>query len=259
MPLDLFLTFLGACVLLFIKPGPAMSVIVANSVEYRTSGGLITVAGNILGCTILIGTVAFGLAWIAEAMRQWFDWIRLVGALYLIWLGVWNRNERARAFYLKYFLKRRFFLKHWAKKNPIMPEQAYDEYMMVAKVIDKTYGNGFGYGFETDRGRVFMKYGRPDDIVTVENEMNAPPYEVWIYYKMEKTQQSNVKFLFYNPNLIANGHRLLHTTCRGEIQNPRWKHELYKSAPGELIGNSVDGRDVKDNFNRRADQIFNDN
>ena len=155
--------------------------------------------------------------------------------------------------------KRRFFFKHWAMKNPIMPEQAYDEYMMVAKVIDKTYGNGFGYGFETDRGRVFMKYGRPDDIVTVENEMNAPPYEVWIYYKMEKTQQSNVKFLFYNPNLIANGHRLLHTTCRGEIQNPRWKHELYKSAPGELIGNSVDGRDVKDNFNRRADQIFNDN
>ena len=88
MPLDLFLTFLGACVLLFIKPGPAMSVIVANSVEYRTSGGLITVAGNILGCTILIGIVAFGLAWIAEAMRQWFDWIRLAGALYLIWLGV---------------------------------------------------------------------------------------------------------------------------------------------------------------------------
>ena len=96
MPLDLFLTFLGACVLLFIKPGPAMSVIVANSVEYRTSGGLITVAGNILGCTILIGIVAFGLAWIAEAMRQWFDWIRLVGALYLIWLGVSRLRNAGR-------------------------------------------------------------------------------------------------------------------------------------------------------------------
>lgn len=155
--------------------------------------------------------------------------------------------------------KRRFFLRYWAKKNPVMPEQAYDEYMMVAKVIDKTYGNGFGYGFETDRGRVFMKYGRPDDIISVENEMNAPPYEVWVYYKIDKTQQSNVKFLFYNPNLIANGHRLLHTTCRGEIQNPRWKHDLYRSSPTELIGNSVDGRDVKENFNRRAEQIFNDN
>ena len=73
-----------------------MSVIVANSVEYRTSGGLITVAGNILGCTILIGIVAFGLAWIAEAMRQWFDWIRLVGALYLIWLGVSRLRNAGR-------------------------------------------------------------------------------------------------------------------------------------------------------------------
>ena len=155
--------------------------------------------------------------------------------------------------------KRRFLFRYWSKKNPILPEQAFDEYMMVAKVVDKTYSNGLGYGFETDRGRIFLKYGRPDDIVTVENEANAPPYEVWVYYKMEETQQSNVKFLFYNPNLIANGHRLLHSTCRGELQNPRWKHELYKSVPNELIGNNVDGRDVQSNFNRRAEQIFNDN
>ena len=155
--------------------------------------------------------------------------------------------------------KRRFLFRYWVKKNASIPEQAYDEYMMVAKVVDNTYKNGFGYGFETDRGRIFMKYGRPNDIIDVENEANAPPYEVWVYNKIDKTQQTNVKFLFYNPNLMANGHRLLHTTCRGEIQNPRWKHELYKNVPGDLIGNSVDGRDVKENFNRRAEQIFNDN
>lgn len=155
--------------------------------------------------------------------------------------------------------QQRYLLRYWAKKNPTLPEQAYDEYMMVAKAVDKSYNSGLGYGFETDRGRIFMKYGRPDDIVSVENEMNAPPYEVWVYYSLEKTQQTNVKFLFYNPNLMVNGHRLLHTTCRGELQNPRWKHELYKSAPNELIGNNVDGRDVQQNFNRRAEQIFNDN
>lgn len=155
--------------------------------------------------------------------------------------------------------QQRYLFRHWAKKNPSLPEQVYDEYMMVAKAVDKTYYNGYGYGFETDRGRVYMLYGRPDDIVSVENEMNAPPYEVWVYYKIDKTQQTNVKFLFYNPNLVANGHRLLHSTCRGELQNPRWKHELYKSSPTELIGNNIDGRDVQSNFNRRAEQIFNDN
>ena len=155
--------------------------------------------------------------------------------------------------------KQRFLFKYWAKRNPTLPEQAHDEYMMVSRAVDKTYNNGFGYGFETDRGRIFMRYGRPDDVVTVENEMSAPPYEVWIYYKLKKTDQTNVKFLFYNPKLIVNGYTLLHSTCRGEINNPRWKQELYKSAPNDLIGNSVDGREVKQGINRRADQIFNDN
>ena len=88
MAAELFLTFLGACVLLFLKPGPAMSVIVANSAGYGVRGGFISVAGNVLGFSLLIGIVALGLAWIAEVMREWFDWIRLGGALYLVWLGV---------------------------------------------------------------------------------------------------------------------------------------------------------------------------
>ena len=88
MPFEIFLTFLGACTLLFLKPGPAMSVIVANSAGYGVRGGLVSVAGNVLGFFLLIAIVALGLAWIAEVLRTWFDWIRVGGALYLIWLGV---------------------------------------------------------------------------------------------------------------------------------------------------------------------------
>ncbi len=155
--------------------------------------------------------------------------------------------------------KKRYLFNYWAKKNANMPEQAYDEYMLIAKGVDKNFGNGYGYGFETDRGRVFLRYGRPDDIVVVENENDAPPYEVWVYYKVEKTQQTNVKFLFYNPDLIANGYRLLHTTCRGEVQNRQWKRVLYKNIPNDHLGNNIDGTDVKSGTNRRAEQIFNDN
>ena len=93
---DLFLTFLAACVLLFLKPGPAMSVIVANSVGYGVRGGLVSVAGNVSGMILLIAIVAFGLAWIAEAMRNWFDWIRLGGAIYLIWLGISRLRSAGR-------------------------------------------------------------------------------------------------------------------------------------------------------------------
>jgi GWxTD domain-containing protein len=156
--------------------------------------------------------------------------------------------------------QRRYIYRYFAKISPTLPEQAHDEYMLIAKAVDRMFNNGFGYGFDTDRGRVYLKYGRPDDIVTVENEMSAPPYEIWSYAKMEKTQQTNVKFLFYNPNLMANGYRQLHSTCRGETNNPRWKTELYKNAPNEQTGTLIDGNgSVQKNFNRRAKELFNDN
>jgi homoserine/homoserine lactone efflux protein len=87
MPLDLFLAFLAASALLFAKPGPAMSVIVANSIGQGARGGLVTVAGNVIGFVLLISLVTLGLAWIAEAMKTWFDWIRLGGAVFLFYLG----------------------------------------------------------------------------------------------------------------------------------------------------------------------------
>src|SRR4029079_18630317 len=87
MPIDLFLAFLAASALLFAKPGPAMSVIVANSIGQGMRGGLVTVAGNVFGFVLLISLVALGLAWIADAMKTWFDWIRLGGAAFLLYLG----------------------------------------------------------------------------------------------------------------------------------------------------------------------------
>jgi threonine/homoserine/homoserine lactone efflux protein len=73
-----------------------MSVIVANSAAYGARGGLITVAGNVLGFVLLLTVVGFGLSWIAEAMTAWFGWIRLGGAIYLIWLGVSRLRSAGR-------------------------------------------------------------------------------------------------------------------------------------------------------------------
>jgi GWxTD domain-containing protein len=156
--------------------------------------------------------------------------------------------------------QRRYIFKYFVKISPNIPEQAHDEYMVVVKAVDKMFNYGFGYGFETDRGRIYLKYGRPDDIITVENETSAPPYEIWTYNNVEKTKQTNVKFLFYNPNLTANGYRQLHSTCRGETNNPRWVTELYKGVPNEQTGSLMDGNGgVQKNSNRRAVELMNDN
>lgn len=153
--------------------------------------------------------------------------------------------------------KRSFLFGFWAYTSPLDPELGYRSYMDLAKVVDRTYYEGLGPGFESDRGYIYLKYGAPDDIISVENESTAPPYEIWIYADFPATRQNNVKFVFYNP--VATQYDLLHSNARGEINDPQWLIKLYSDSPEDVVGNPLDARGVKSYWNRRAAEIFNDN
>lgn len=153
--------------------------------------------------------------------------------------------------------KRYFLFNYWNTYSDD-PKSLYDKYMEVAKAIDIRYANNVGHGFESDRGYFFLKYGRPDNIVDVDDEPSAPPYEIWIYNYMPETQETNVKFLFYNPSLVTNDYQLLHSTCRGERQNPRWEVDLYIDDTQGQTGNYLEARTTQDNFGRNARRYFSD-
>lgn len=150
--------------------------------------------------------------------------------------------------------KRFFIHRYWTSSSGRAAEQGFQSYMRVARYADALFNNGFGFGFESDRGHTFLKYGRPDDIIVVEDEPSAPPYEIWIYNDFPVTHQSNVRFLFYNPTMIKNGHILLHSTAIGSVSNPRWEIELYKDATLETPG--VNERVMGDNVHRNARLYF---
>ena len=155
--------------------------------------------------------------------------------------------------------KRNYLYAHFARTSPNDPETAYKKYMEVARAVDTQYGNGFGYGFETDRGMIFLRYGRPDDMIAEENDPYAPPYEIWVYYDFPVTQQANVKFLFYNPTLASNGHTLLHSTARNEVTNPRWEVVLYENAPDQIEGdNALEGTRMESGYLRNARRYWED-
>ena len=155
-------------------------------------------------------------------------------------------------------MQRRFIHRYWVERSPSSPEKAYREFMEVATTVDVLFHSGLGYGFETDRGRIFMRYGAPDDQIAVEDEPSAPPYEIWIYYDFPVTSQSNVKFLFYDPSL-SNQFELLHSTAVGEVQNPSWEQMLYRSAVSETQGGDfIDSRPVAENWHRNARKYFTD-
>jgi len=154
--------------------------------------------------------------------------------------------------------KRYFLYSFWSSISTDNMQSHYDAYMDVARAVDNSYATNVFHGFETDRGRIFLKYGKPDDLVFEEDEQTAPPYEIWIYNYVPETQQTNVKFLFYNPTLVTNDFVLLHSNCRGERKNPRWELDLYSDAVNELPANYIDSRQMPDNFNRNARRYFTD-
>jgi threonine/homoserine/homoserine lactone efflux protein len=84
---ETYLAYLLACIVIIIVPGPTVTLIVANSLTHGTRAGLLNVAGGQIGIGLMIALVAFGLASLIEAMGWWFEWVRLAGAAYLIWLG----------------------------------------------------------------------------------------------------------------------------------------------------------------------------
>jgi threonine/homoserine/homoserine lactone efflux protein len=79
--------YLGACFLLAIVPGPTVTVIIANALARGTWAGLAIVLGTQIGVATMILVVAFGMQAMVAFMGWAFDWIKLAGAAYLIWLG----------------------------------------------------------------------------------------------------------------------------------------------------------------------------
>lgn len=87
LSLTTLIPYLGACFLLAIVPGPTVTVILANSLKGGTLAGLAIIAGTQLGLVTMIAVVALGLEAVMGFMAFAFDWIKLAGAAYLVWLG----------------------------------------------------------------------------------------------------------------------------------------------------------------------------
>lgn len=150
--------------------------------------------------------------------------------------------------------KRKFLYYYWLRQNEIDPEELYEEYMVLVDRVNKMFTNAMGKGYRTDRGRIYLKYGAPQDVVSQQSEPSAPPYEVW-FYNRTIDNQSNVKFVFYNPSRANGDYELLHSTARGEVNNPQWKKILYSTIP-TMGREALDGTGVPSHYGSQAGRVF---
>jgi threonine/homoserine/homoserine lactone efflux protein len=77
-----------ACFVLFITPGPDMSLFLAKTVSGGRKAGIAAMLGAQAGCCVHTMLAALGLSALLAASATAFLMLKLVGGLYLLWLAV---------------------------------------------------------------------------------------------------------------------------------------------------------------------------
>ncbi|MDC3253067.1 GWxTD domain-containing protein [Crocinitomicaceae bacterium] len=121
---------------------------------------------------------------------------------------------------------RKYIQTFWITTAPDNPYEGWLRYKQQVQMVERLYANNFQEGYETDRGRVYLQYGAPTNIINREISDTEYPYEIWRYNKIGVF--SNKRFIFYNPELVNNTYRLLHSDMIGELKNSSWPLELSK-------------------------------
>ncbi len=88
MSLEIYLAYVAACLVVAVIPGPMVALVVGNALTHGARAGLLNVAGSQAALALMLGVLVAGLATLVETMGWWFDWLRFVGAAYLVWIGV---------------------------------------------------------------------------------------------------------------------------------------------------------------------------
>jgi GWxTD domain-containing protein len=82
----------------------------------------------------------------------------------------------------------------WRKRDPdpsTPRNEALEEYLRRVRVVQEKF-SGFGPGWRSDRGRIYIRYGAPEQIDRTTDRRRQGEYEVWRYFSLNRT------FVFYD-------------------------------------------------------------
>lgn len=116
--------------------------------------------------------------------------------------------------------KQRFLAAFWARRGGADYRR---QYLKRVQEADEKFKTRFAPGWKTDRGRVYIVYGPPDDVERYPYTENMKPYEIWHYYNL----QGGVIFVFGDRRGFGN-FELLHSTLVGEIKEENWMYLLME-------------------------------
>lgn len=93
---EALVAFSIASLILVVVPGPSVLFVIGRSLSHGRRGGVFSVLGNELGALPLVAAVALGVGTVVAQSVVLFTVIKMLGAAYLIYLGVLAiRHRRA--------------------------------------------------------------------------------------------------------------------------------------------------------------------
>ena len=131
-------------------------------------------------------------------------------------------------------LMKNFIIDFWQRRaadtaNPLKMWSTYYKSVQEAMALFKC---GKQPGYYTERGRVYLQYGKPNQRSEQNMESNTYPYEIWQYYKLTDAVNArsftNRKFVFVSKMLGDDCYNLVHSDTPGEINNDRWRYEVTR-------------------------------
>ncbi len=122
--------------------------------------------------------------------------------------------------------KQNYLFAFWEKRlgQDQSVEQLWKGHTAALDYVNDQFKSNFREGWETDRGRVFLKYGIPSDVERYPYESNRLPFEVWKFDRLGA--QSQIIFVFLDNDLGTNEYILIHSNKYGELQNFGWEGML---------------------------------
>ena len=109
--------------------------------------------------------------------------------------------------------KRKFLSDFW-RRRPLGFKEEYLRRVSHAIANYRVLGRE---GYKSDRGRVYITYGPPDDYDRHPNDSNSRPYEVWTFNAI----QGGVTFVFVQRS-SGGDYELVHSTHRNELHDENW-------------------------------------
>lgn len=88
MPLDTWLTFVAASTILLVIPGPTILAVISYAISHGARANLALVTAVALGDATAVFASMIGLGALMATSAFWFTVVKVIGGLYLLFLGI---------------------------------------------------------------------------------------------------------------------------------------------------------------------------